>query len=149
MKESKQRFQLLLVEDSEADAELVRILLEETCTPAELHVAPNGHDALSRLRREGEFAAGPMPDIVLLDLNLPGKSGREILAEMKADPGLRRLPVLVLSSSDDPKDISRSYELGANAYLTKPPDVIQYGRLMEALSRFWFYHAAYPEKNWV
>ena len=128
---------ILLVEDSIADVRLMQEVLRETGFPHELLIAGDGEKALRAIRREGEYAGGRMPDIVLLDLNLPGIDGREVLRTIKSDPALRRTPVLVLSTSTAESDINASYDAHANCYLSKPVDLGDFFRLAEALRDFW------------
>ena len=118
-----QPIEILLVEDSPADVDLTREALEDAKVHNNLHVASDGVEALAFLRREGRYADAPHPDLILLDLNLPKKDGREVLAEIKADPLLRRIPVVVLTTSEAEQDILRSYDLHANCYVTKPVDL--------------------------
>jgi two-component system response regulator len=106
--------EILLVEDSPADVDLTREALEDAKVRNNLHVASDGVEALAFLRREGRYADAPHPDLILLDLNLPKKDGREVLAEIKADPLLRRIPVVVLTTSEAEQDIIQSYDLHAN-----------------------------------
>lgn len=128
---------ILLVEDSLADVRLMQEVLRETGLPHRLVVAGDGEQALRVLRREGEYANQVRPDIVLLDLNLPGIDGREVLREIKQDPSMRRIPVLVLSTSTAESDIVASYDAHANCYLSKPVDLADFFRLAEALRDFW------------
>ena len=128
---------ILLVEDNPGDVRLTQEALREGKVVNRLHVARDGNDALGFLRREGEHAAAPRPDLVLLDLNLPGLDGREVLAEMKGDPGLRRIPVVVLTTSEADEDIARSYDLHANCFVTKPVDMEQFLRIVRSIEDFW------------
>jgi len=125
---------ILLVEDNPGDAQLVRIALAEKLPQARLTVVGDGESALSRLHEGGP------PDLMLLDLNIPRLSGHEVLAAVRedADPALRRLPVVVLSSSQEQADVARSYELGASSHVAKPDDVDDLFDLVEALTRYWF-----------
>jgi CheY-like chemotaxis protein len=113
---------VLLVEDDDDDVRLVREALETGQVRNRLTVLSDGADALAYLRGEGEHAGSPRPDLVLLDLNLPGRDGRQVLADIKADPELRRIPVVVLTGSQADEDVVRSYDLHANAYVSKPGD---------------------------
>lgn len=132
--------EILLVEDDEGDVELVRVALAALPgTPVNLRVAGDGEEALSLLRGDG-----PRPGIVLLDLNLPRKSGREVLAEVRADPRLRALPVVVLTTSDRELDIREAYALGANCYVCKPFGLDALVRTMSAIIGFWFGVATLP-----
>lgn len=130
--------EILLVEDNPGDVRLTQEALREGKILHRLQVAADGAEALAMLRRQGEHAGAPRPDIVLLDLNLPGKSGREVLAEIKADEELRRIPVVILSSSAAEQDILKAYELQANCYITKPMNVEQLVRVVKAIEHFWF-----------
>jgi two-component system, chemotaxis family, response regulator Rcp1 len=129
---------ILLVEDNPGDVRLVRESLRESGLPHRLAVAMDGVEALERLR-------GPeRPDVMLLDLNLPRKDGREVLAEVKSDPGLRSIPVVVLSSSDAQDDVSAAYALHANCYVTKPVDLDQFLDVVATIQRFWMGVAKLP-----
>jgi CheY-like chemotaxis protein len=119
---AQEAIDVLLVEDDPGDIRLIREAFEENKVANRLSVVSDGVEALQYLRREGDFAGVPSPDLILLDLNLPRKDGREVLAEIKADATLRRIPVVVLTTSKAEEDIVRSYELYANAYVTKPVD---------------------------
>jgi CheY-like chemotaxis protein len=119
---AQEAIDVLLVEDDPGDIRLIREAFEENKVANRLSVVFDGVEALQFLRREGDFAGAPSPDLILLDLNLPRKDGREVLAEIKADQTLRRIPVVVLTTSKAEEDIVRSYDLHANAYVTKPVD---------------------------
>jgi chemotaxis family two-component system response regulator Rcp1 len=129
--------EILLVEDNPGDVRLTREALAEARVRNNLAVVPDGVAALSYLRREGSFTDSPRPDLVLLDLNLPKKDGREVLAELKNDPALRRLPVVVLTTSSAEKDILESYDLHANCYITKPVDLDQFINVVTHIEDFW------------
>ena len=133
----KEPFIVLLVEDNPGDVDLTREVLREGKLHLDLHVAMDGVEAMEFLRRRGAHAQAPRPDLILLDLNLPRKDGREVLAEIKADPELRRIPVVVLSSSDAERDIVRSYDLHANCYVTKPVDLNQFITIVKLIEEFW------------
>jgi CheY-like chemotaxis protein len=120
---------ILLVEDSPADVRLTREALADAAEATELHVAPDGDAALSFLRQEG----GPRPDLVLLDLNLPGKDGRELLAELRADANLHPIPVVVLTTSGAEEDIQRAYDLAATAYVTKPVEASELRKVFRSI----------------
>jgi CheY-like chemotaxis protein len=109
-----------------------------------MSVATDGEEALAFLRRENGHAAAPRPDLVLLDLNLPRKDGREVLAEMKADPDLRRIPVVILTTSKAEEDIVRTYDLHANCYITKPVDLDQFITVVKSIESFWFSVVSLP-----
>jgi CheY-like chemotaxis protein len=129
--------QILLVEDSPGDVRLTREALRDAKICNALNVVRDGEAALAFLRREGEYAAAPRPDIVLLDLNLPRKDGREVLEEMKADDDLRRIPVIVLTTSLAEQDVLRSYDLHVNAYVTKPLDLDGFVAVVRSIESFW------------
>jgi chemotaxis family two-component system response regulator Rcp1 len=136
--------QILLVEDNPADAELTAESLRDTKILHTLHRAEDGVDALEFLRREGDHADAPTPDLVLLDLNMPRKDGRELLAEMKGDAALRHIPVVVLTSSEAEEDILKSYDLHAAAYVTKPVDLAGFGKIVRGIEGFWFSVVKFP-----
>jgi CheY-like chemotaxis protein len=130
--------EVLLVEDDEDDVRLTREALKDSKVFVSFTVAPDGEDALRRLRREGPYASVAVPDLILMDLNLPGMSGREILEELKRDEKLKRIPVVVLTTSDAETDIAKCYDLGANCYITKPVDFEQFIRIIKSIDNFWF-----------
>ena len=129
--------EILLVEDNPGDVRLTQEALGEAKVRNNLAVARDGVEALSYLRREPPFEDATRPDLVLLDLNLPRKDGREVLAEIKADPALRRLPVVVLTTSSAEKDVLESYNLYANCYITKPVDLDQFVGIVSSIEDFW------------
>ena len=129
--------EILLVEDSPADVRLTVEALRDAKVRNHLHVAPDGIEALKFLRREGAHVNAPRPDLILLDLNLPRKDGREVLEEVKADPMLRRIPVVVLTTSEAEQDILRSYDLHANCYIRKPVDLDQFITIVRSIEEFW------------
>ena len=128
---------VLLVEDNPGDVRLTVEALKESKFYVNLHVAKDGEEALEFLRGQGRFADSRRPDLVLLDLNLPKKDGREVLGEIKADPELQRIPVVVLTTSQAEEDILRTYNLHANCYVTKPVDLEQFIRVVHSISDFW------------
>jgi two-component system, chemotaxis family, response regulator Rcp1 len=128
---------ILLVEDNPGDVRLTVEALREGKVHNNLHVVGDGVDALAFLHREGQYADAPTPDLILLDLNLPRKDGREVLAEIKADPQLRRIPVVVLTTSNAEQDVLRSYDLHANCYITKPVDLDQFINVVRTIEEFW------------
>lgn len=128
--------EVLLVEDDPGDVVMTREAFEDNKVRNTLHVVSDGVEAMAFLRCEGEYASTPRPDIVLLDLNLPRKDGREVLAEVKADPELCRIPIVVLTTSEAEEDILRSYSLHANAYVTKPVDFDQFIRVVRQIDEF-------------
>lgn len=129
--------EVLLVEDSPGDVRLTREALKEGKVRNNLSVVSDGVEAMEFLRREGKYADAPRPDIVLLDLNMPRKDGREVLAEMKSDEQLKRIPVVVLTTSEAEQDILRTYDLHANCYLTKPVDLEQFISIVKSVEDFW------------
>jgi CheY-like chemotaxis protein len=128
--------EILLVEDSPSDIDLTREALDDTRVHNNLSVVTDGVEALAFLRREGKYADAPYPDMILLDLNLPKKDGREVLAEIKADPKLSHIPVVVLTTSGAHEDILGSYRLHANAYVTKPVDFEQFIKVVRQIDDF-------------
>ena len=130
--------EILLVEDNPGDVRLIREALRDGQVRHNLHVVPDGVEAMAYLRKEGSYAAGPRPDIILLDLNLPRKNGREVLAEVKSDPNLMSIPVVVLTTSADEEDVVRAYEYHANCYITKPVDFDRFIKVVRSIEDFWF-----------
>jgi CheY-like chemotaxis protein len=128
---------ILLVEDNPADVRLTREALKEGKVRNNLHVVADGEAALAFLRREGQYARAPHPDLIFLDLNLPRKDGREVLAEIKEDPDLKRIPVVVLTTSTAEKDILQSYNLHANCYVTKPVHLDEFLSVVKSIDDFW------------
>jgi CheY-like chemotaxis protein len=129
--------EILLVEDNPGDADLAREALEESKFNNDLHVVDDGEKAMAFLRREGVYANAPRPGLILLDLNLPRKDGREVLAEIKADDDLKRIPVVILTTSSAEKDVLKSYDLHANCFITKPIDLNQFLNVVKAIEDFW------------
>ena len=129
--------EILLVEDSPGDVRLTMEALKEAKVLNNLNVAADGIEAMAFLKHEGTHAKAPRPDVILLDLNLPKKDGREVLAEIKADPNLRRIPVVVLTTSRAEEDIFRAYDLHANCYITKPVDFKQFLGVVQSIEDFW------------
>jgi len=130
--------EILLVEDSPDDAALTIDALQEGRVQNRITVVEDGVEAMAFLRRQGPYANAPWPDLILLDLNLPRKNGREVLAEVKQDPQLRRIPVVVMTSSDDEKDILAAYNLCVNCYVTNPVDLDQFIGVVKSIEHFWF-----------
>lgn len=139
--------EILLVEDNPGDARLTREALSEGKVHNNLHHARDGVEAIAFLRREGAFANAPTPDIILLDLNLPKKDGREVLSDLKADPRLRCIPVVVLTTSEAEQDILRSYELHANCYITKPVDLEKFIAIVRGIEDFWLAIVTLPHSK--
>jgi two-component system, chemotaxis family, response regulator Rcp1 len=131
------QFDILLVEDNPGDVLLTREAFREGRLAHRLWTVQDGEEALQFLRQTGEFSDAPRPDVILLDLNLPKKDGRELLAEMKSDDSLRQIPVIVLTTSEAEQDIWRAYKLHANCYLTKPIEVDEFIRKIRSLEEFW------------
>ncbi len=129
--------EILLVEDNPGDVRLTQEVFKESKIRNKLHVVKDGVEAMDFLRRQGKSANGVRPDLILLDLNLPKKDGREVLAEIKADDDLKRIPVVVLTISKAEEDILRSYSLHANCYLTKPIEFEQFFNLVKYIEEFW------------
>ena len=135
---------VLLVEDAASDVRLVKEALKETGVPVQIAVARDGVEAINYLRNIEEGTA-PRPDLVLLDLNLPRKNGREVLAEIKASPSLKQIPVIVMTSSQADEDVTDAYALNANCYVTKPTDLSEYVDVVRAIEDFWLFTARLPE----
>ncbi len=129
--------EILMVEDNPGDIRLTMEALKEAKVRNNLHTVEDGVEALAFLRREGRYAEAPRPDLVLLDLNLPKMNGREVLAEIKEDPDLRRIPVVILTISQAEQDIVKSYNLHANCYITKPVDLDQFLEVVKSIENFW------------
>jgi CheY-like chemotaxis protein len=129
--------EILLIEDNPGDVRLTQEGLRETKVRNRLHAVSDGEAAMAFLRREGAYADAVRPDLILLDLNLPKKDGREVLEEVKSDPELRRIPVVVLTSSTDEADVLRAYHLQANCYVTKPVDLSGFVQAVKAVEEFW------------
>jgi CheY-like chemotaxis protein len=138
------RIHILLVEDNPGDIRLTREAFSQTRTPIDLRVATDGVEALEFLRGAGQFRSAPRPDLILLDLNLPRKNGREVLAEIKRDQALRRIPVVVLTTSTAEEDILGAYDLHANSYITKPVDLGQFDDIVQTIERFWMSIVSLP-----
>jgi chemotaxis family two-component system response regulator Rcp1 len=150
--------EILLVEDNPGDVELTAVALRQGKVYNQMHVVEDGEAALAFLRRQAPYAGAPRPDVILLDLNLPRKDGREVLAEIKADEGLKQIPVIVLTTSAAEEDILRAYNLAVNCYITKPVDLDQFIKVVKAIEDFWFtvvklppnpplHHQTGPRKN--
>ena len=137
---------ILLVEDSPSDADLTVEALEEGNTPNELHIVGDGIEALQFLRHEEPYADAPNPDLILLDLNLPRKDGREVLKEIKADKNLKRIPVIVLTTSSAEEDVCRTYDDYANCYVTKPVNIDEFIRVLRSMEEFWLTFVKFPIK---
>jgi chemotaxis family two-component system response regulator Rcp1 len=129
--------EILLVEDNPGDVRLAVEALRDAKVANRLHVVEDGVEAMSFLRREARYADVPRPDLILLDLNLPRKDGREVLAEIKQDADLKRIPVVILTSSAAEQDVMQAYNLHANCYITKPVDLDQFLKVVKSIEDFW------------
>lgn len=129
--------EILLIEDNPGDARLAREALRDAKVRNNLSWVPDGVEAMAYLKREGKYGQSPRPDLILLDLNLPRKDGREVLSEIKADENLRRIPVVILTTSQAEEDILRAYHLNANCYITKPVDLEQFMKVVKTIEDFW------------
>lgn len=136
--------QILLVEDSPSDTDLTIEALREAKIRNHLSVVEDGVQAMEFLRREGPFVEAPRPDLIMLDLNLPRKDGREVLAEIKADERLKTIPVVVLTTSRAERDVLRAYQLSANCYITKPVDFAQFLQVIRSIESFWLFVVTLP-----
>ena len=140
--------QILLVEDNPGDIRLTHEALKEGTIRNELHVVKDGVEAIEFLKRKGKYIAHPTPDIILLDLNLQRKDGREVLAEIKSDENLKLIPVIILTTSDADLDIQKSYKLHANCFITKPVDLDQFIFIIRQIETFWFTVVKLPAKKY-
>jgi len=138
--------EILLVEDNPGDVRLIQENFKDIKLLNRMSVVRDGEEALAFLHRQGKYAEAPRPDLVLLDLNLPKKDGREVLAEIKSDEQLRRIPVVILTSSSAEQDILKTYDLYANCYITKPIDLEQFAKLVKMIEEFWFTLVKLPTK---
>jgi CheY-like chemotaxis protein len=142
---------ILLADDDEEDRELAREALQDSKLANEMRFVVDGQDLMDYLRREGRYADpsfdAPRPGIILLDLNMPKKDGREALAEIKADPSLRRIPVVVLTTSNDEQDVLRSYDLGVSSFITKPVTFAGLVEAMQTWTRYWFELVELPQNG--
>jgi two-component system, chemotaxis family, response regulator Rcp1 len=145
--DTNEQVRLLLVEDNAADADLTRESLQGCSRPVVLCVCATGNEALDFVHRRGRFAGAETPDLILLDLNLPGVHGKEVLAAIKRHPELKRIPVSVLTSSNSEKDITQSYELGATCYLAKPLDFRSCEVIVRTRETFWFSPVEVPPRR--
>jgi CheY-like chemotaxis protein len=139
--------EILMVEDNPGDVRLTIEGLKEGKVNNNLYVVEDGVEAMSFLRREGKYSDAVRPDLILLDLNLPKKDGREVLAELKADENLRTIPVVVLTTSEAEQDILKAYALHANCYITKPVDLDQFISVVTSIEEFWFTIVKLPQSE--
>lgn len=140
-----QTFDILLVEDDPGDAGLTKAALKQARILCKLHHVVDGVEALAFLRQQGPYAGVPTPHLMLLDLNMPRMGGREVLAAMRGDENLHKIPVVVLTTSDVEADIETSYELGANSFITKPVDIDQFIEAIKAVGDYWFSIVRLPQ----
>ncbi|HEY9734421.1 MAG TPA: response regulator [Drouetiella sp.] len=138
---------ILLVEDSPADARLILEVFKDENISADIQVVRDGQTAMDRLRCVGQFADSQKPDLVILDLNLPKKDGREVLAEVKGDEHLKCIPIVILTTSQSEDDIIKSYELQANCYVTKPIELQQFVKTIKSFESFWLKSVRYPHSH--
>jgi CheY-like chemotaxis protein len=129
--------EILMVEDNPGDVRLAQEALKESKVRNNMSVVWDGEEAISFLRREGKYSDSPRPDLILLDLNLPKKDGTQVLADIKEDPHLRRIPVVILTTSEADRDILKTYDLHANCYITKPVDFDKFVEVVKAVDNFW------------
>lgn len=136
--QSARPIEILLIDDDDDDVRLMRKSLEQDRILNNVHRVEDGVDAMDFLRRRGQFVDAVRPDLILLDLNMPRKDGREVLKEIKEDEQLRMIPVVVLTTSDDERDICQSYEFRASSYVTKPVDLLQFRNVLHSIKDYWF-----------
>jgi chemotaxis family two-component system response regulator Rcp1 len=144
MAKEDEKIEILLVEDNPGDVRLIREGLKGSTIVGHISVVEDGEAAMEFLYRKGRFTEAPIPDIILLDLNLPKKDGREVLAEIKQNDELKRIPVVVLTSSQAEQDITMTYELHANCYLTKPLDLSEFNAMIHSFEQFWLARVVFP-----
>ena len=137
---------ILLAEDNPGDARLTQEAMQDAKMTNLMHVVEDGVEAMQFLRRQGSYADAPRPDLILLDLNLPKKDGRAVLAEIKTDPDLKRIPVVVLTTSRAEEDVLMAYDLHANAYVTKPVDLAQFMKIVALIDEFWVNVVTLPSR---
>ncbi len=139
--------EVLLVDDNPADIDLMSEMLSKSKRRFHVNSVSDGAQAIAFLRREGEYAQAPTPDLVVLDLNLPRRDGRQVLSDIKSDPTLAKIPVVIFTTSQAASDISRSYELGANCYLRKPGNLAEFTAVVQSMADFWLGFATLPRKE--
>jgi len=144
--EAIRTIEILLVEDNPGDARLAVEALKDSEAPNNLHTVVDGEEAMAYLHREGRYADALLPDLILLDLNLPKKDGREVLAEIKEDPDLRRIPVVIMTISNSEEDILNTYNLHVNCYIVKPVDLENFMNLFKSLEDFWLTVVRLPSR---
>lgn len=138
---------IFLIEDNRGDIRLIQEALKNATTDCEVVVARDGMEAMAYLRQDGDFVGAVRPDLILLDLNLPKKDGREVLAEIKADPALKHIPVVVLTTSRNEEDISKSYDLHVNCYISKSRNLTQLFKIVRGIEEFWLETATLPTEG--
>jgi chemotaxis family two-component system response regulator Rcp1 len=143
----KNRAEVLLVDDSPADIDLARDVLGKSKAHFHMNAVEDGEQAIFFLRRQGQYVEAISPDLIVLDLNLPRKDGRAVLAEVKSDPELARIPVVVFTTSEASSDITRCYALGANCYLRKPGNLPEYVSAVQSMADFWLRFASLPQRE--
>jgi CheY-like chemotaxis protein len=141
------KINILLVEDSRADARLIKEVFAEEKISVDINVVKDGEEALAYVRKEGAYKTSLRPDLILLDLNMPKKDGREVLAELKADESFKSIPVVILTTSQAEEDVLKSYELQASCYVTKPIDLEKFVKIIRSLDNFWFSAVKFPENS--
>src|SRR5579864_7876742 len=139
--------ELLMVDDNPADIDLTSEVLAQSNQHFHVNAVNDGAEAISFLRHQGKYAEAPMPDLMILDLNLPRKNGQDVLAEVKSDPKLAKIPVVIFTTSQANADVARSYELGANCYLRKPGNLPDFVAVVQSLASFWLGFASLPRKE--
>lgn len=145
-REIRRSMEILLVEDNPGDARLTQEAFKEGMDTNNLNIVQDGEEAISFLRKKGKYSDAPRPDIILLDLNLPKKDGREVLAEIKEDQDLKRIPVVVLTTSKAEEDIFKTYNLHANCYVSKPVELNEFFDVIKSIERFWLTFVQLPPK---
>lgn len=138
---------ILLVDDNPADSDLASEVLARHGCRGRIHCVPDGEEAIAFLRRKGKYNDELPPQLIMLDLNMPRKDGRAVLAEVKGDPALRKIPIIVFTTSQSPRDISRSYELGANCYVNKPGNLPEFVAAVTEFGNYWFKRAHLPQRG--
>ncbi|NMF82516.1 response regulator [Nodosilinea sp. P-1105] len=138
---------IFLVEDNRGDIRLIQEALKSTATPCDVTIARDGVEAMAYLKRQGEFGLAPVPDLILLDLNLPKKDGREVLAEIKASEALKHIPIIVLTTSRNEEDICKSYDLHVNCYISKSRNLAQLFKIVQGIEAFWLETATLPSTD--
>jgi len=139
--------EILMVDDNPADIDLTSEVMAQSQRRCHVNSVTDGAEAISFLRRQGKYAQAPSPDLVVLDLNLPCKDGREVLSSVKTDPALAMIPVVIFTTSQANSDIARSYELGANCYLAKPGNLADFMAAVRSMAEFWLGFASFPPKE--